>query len=68
MTIASERASERLHARISAKDLARVKQAYARKYEDHRKSFSAWVVAVLLRHADGTLGRPTLRSPPRSHS
>ncbi len=61
MTTATERASQRLHVRISDNDLVRIKHAHARKYEDHRKSFSAWVVAVLLQHADRTLGRPTLR-------
>ena len=47
----------RLHARISAVDLARLKDAYYARAAKHRLSFSAWVVAVLLEKADKTLGK-----------
>ena len=46
----------RLHARISAVDLERVKEAYYARAGKHPLSFSAWVVAVLLETADKTLG------------
>ena len=49
----------RLHARISAADLERVKEAYYARAGKHRLSFSAWIVAVLLEKAERTLGKLT---------
>ena len=51
--------NERLQARISAADLARIKEAHAVRYAEHRLAFSPWIVRVLLAKADQTLCKPT---------
>ena len=48
---------ERLQGRVSAADLDRVKAAHAKTYEQHGLAFSTWIVAVLLKQADKTLGK-----------